>query len=101
MYKFVPILLLAACASQAEIVEVVTVPTSSVMCNTSEIVRTTLQNKFNEYAIAGGLASNGYVLEIFVSCDHKTWSVVLTDTKGISCLIAIGTRWRSRNELEI
>jgi hypothetical protein len=52
-----------------------------------------LEAKYGERVVAGGLASNGGHLEILVSPDGKTWSVMLTMPNGLTCLIASGEAW--------
>ena len=37
-----------------------------------------------------GLVSNRGVMEFFVSEKTGTWTVLLTNTKGISCIVAAG-----------
>lgn len=101
MFKFLPFLLLLGCTSQPEISDVVTVPTSefgSVLCSTRARVQQILTGEFNERSIAGGLASNGSLMEVYVERNTRTWTFVLTAPNGVSCLIATGTRWRTRKD---
>jgi hypothetical protein len=52
----------------------------------------TLDSQYKESPRAIGLVSKEAVLEIFVS-DSGTWTVVVTDPKGVSCVLAAGQSW--------
>jgi hypothetical protein len=52
-----------------------------------------LEARYGERAVADGLASNGGHLEILVSPDRSTWSIVVTMPNGFTCLIASGEAW--------
>ena len=55
--------------------------------------------KHKESQVAIGLASNGNLIEVFSTGDGATWSIVMTDTRGNSCLVAAGKDWDARNEI--
>ncbi len=52
-----------------------------------------LNGKFDEAPIAAGLAANGSVLEVFTSPDGVTWTIVLTQPDGATCVMASGESW--------
>ena len=52
-----------------------------------------LYKKFKESLIIAGLAANGSVMEVFSSPDGNTWTVILTDANGRSCIVASGEAW--------
>ena len=52
----------------------------------------TLDSQYKESPRAIGLVSQEAVLEIFVS-DSGTWTVVVTDPEGVSCVLAAGQSW--------
>lgn len=52
-----------------------------------------LDGKFDEAPIAAGLAANGSVLEVFTSPDGLTWTIVLTQPNGATCIMASGESW--------
>jgi hypothetical protein len=52
----------------------------------------TLGSQYKESPRAIGLVSKEAVLEIFVS-DSGTWTVVVTDPQGVSCVLAAGQSW--------
>lgn len=51
-----------------------------------------LKQIFDEQPTSIGLASSGAVIEIFTS-PVGTWTIVLTNPQGVSCLMATGEHW--------
>lgn len=52
-----------------------------------------LDGKFSEAPVAAGLAANGSVIEVFSSADGNTWTIILTQPNGASCVMASGEAW--------
>ena len=77
--------LLATPASSAE----------SVCGNRDDIV-SRLENGYQEFNSAMGMSTNGGLVELYTS-DKGTWTLMLTQPDGISCLIAAGQNWESFN----
>lgn len=55
-----------------------------------------LNKQFAEAPVSMGLTNDGSVLEMFVSKD-RTFTVIVTNPTGITCLIASGGNWESLN----
>ena len=52
-----------------------------------------LASQYSEQVVGRGLVGNGKaVVEIFVS-ETGTWTTVVTDTDGRSCVVASGVSW--------
>lgn len=51
-----------------------------------------LQSMHDEHLIGKGLSRSGLGVELFVS-PTGTWTMVTTDTRGLSCVRASGTFW--------
>ena len=51
-----------------------------------------LSNNYKEIPISMGLASNGSIVELTKS-DKGTWTILLTNPRGVTCLIAAGEYW--------
>ncbi|MDX8432734.1 MULTISPECIES: hypothetical protein [Mesorhizobium] len=51
-----------------------------------------LGEKFHESEAARGLVNPNVILEIFVS-EKGTWTILATDTHGLSCIITAGDGW--------
>ena len=52
-----------------------------------------LAKRFNEEPIGMGLVSNGMLMELFSSADGKTWTVMISQPNGQSCLLGAGEGW--------
>ena len=53
-----------------------------------------LQKEFEEQIVGRGLTPNGKVMfELFVS-QSGTWTVLVSDTDGRSCIVASGASWQ-------
>ncbi len=53
-----------------------------------------LRSAYQEQASAIGLAGSGGVVELYTS-EKGSWTLLLTQTTGVSCLIAAGDSWES------
>ena len=51
-----------------------------------------LEKKFGERPVSWGLSSNGFLVEVF-SSDKGSWTIVLTNPFGISCIRAASDGW--------
>lgn len=87
MNRSIIVLLGAVAASLA------TAPASaqSVCGDRTEIV-TRLETGYEEKAAAIGLSGNGGVVELYTS-DKGSWTLLITQPGGVSCLIAAGESW--------
>ncbi len=65
-----------------------------VACGDRKEIITELKEQFSERPVSIGLAKNGAVLELFVS-PNRTFSLIMTQPTGLSCLIAGGDHWES------
>ena len=65
---------------------------AQAVCNQRGIIVDLLGSKYQEKAVALGLAGNGGVVELYTSEDGG-WTLLLTQTSGISCMIASGEDW--------
>jgi hypothetical protein len=69
--------------------------TAQSVCATHQTVTDKLKQTFDERPVNEGLSSNGGMLEIFVSPNGETWTIVLSRADGVSCLMATGEHWES------
>lgn len=58
-----------------------------------------LSGKYSEAPVAMGLANTGGVIEVLSSPEGNTWTIILTDPNGTSCLIAAGEYWEAAKKL--
>ncbi len=54
-----------------------------------------LDSRFSEAPVAIGLANNNVVVEVFSNGDGSTWTMVLTQPDGMSCVMATGEDWET------
>ncbi|MHA1600404.1 MAG: hypothetical protein ACTSW2_06235 [Alphaproteobacteria bacterium] len=72
---------------------------ASAPCTTRIRMVEQLGSRFAEAPIAMGLASNGGLVELFASTDGTTWTVVVTNPRGLSCILAAGELWQDRRQV--
>jgi hypothetical protein len=63
-------------------------------CGPHETVVQSLAEQYREQPQSVGVIDNNTVLEVFVS-DAGTWTIVVTDTAGRSCVLSAGEGWDS------
>ncbi|PCJ09741.1 MAG: hypothetical protein COB16_03365 [Rhodobacteraceae bacterium] len=69
-------------------------PTYAAACGAREDVVKQLEDQYSEKLTAGGLQtapSNNSVVEIWSSEQTGTFTVLMTQANGISCIVAVGT----------
>ena len=69
------------------------------ICETRDSAVMELEKQFDEKVFGRGLASNGQrMLELFVS-RTGSWTVLVSDPKGYSCVMANGDNWQGLTQL--
>lgn len=66
--------------------------TENAPCAQRNNIVNTLDSQYKESPRAIGLVSKEAVLEVFVS-ETGTWTVVVTNPEGVSCVLAAGQSW--------
>ncbi|MGI6856444.1 hypothetical protein [Mesorhizobium sp. 1B3] len=61
-------------------------------CGPYKAVVKSLAEQYREKPQSVGVIDNNTVLEVFVS-DAGTWTIVVTDTAGRSCVLSAGEGW--------
>lgn len=64
------------------------------VCGKRDDIVTRLENGYQEFNTAMGMSSNGRLVELFTS-EKGSWTLMLTTTDGVSCLIAAGENWET------
>ena len=64
------------------------------MCGMRTDMIATLKTKYQEGAVAGGIAGQVNLLEVFAS-KAGTWTIMVTTPQGKSCIIAAGDGWQN------
>ena len=68
-------------------------------CHSHADLTEMLNQKFAEQPSALGLQANGHLVEVFVSNDGTSWTIVVTRPDGWSCIVAVGEHWESLPDL--
>lgn len=64
-------------------------------CGQYDDIATQLGQHFAEIPKAFGLQQNGHLLQVFVSEETGTWTIVSTTPAGVSCIVAAGESWET------
>jgi hypothetical protein len=66
---------------------------AAVPCGTHDVMAEALSTKFKEVRRVTGVLNAKAVMEIFMS-PQGTWTVLVTNTNGIACIVAAGQDWQ-------
>ena len=67
----------------------------SMACGSREEMTERLKRTFGEAQTGLGLVSAARVLEVWSSEETGTWTILMTDPDGQSCLVAAGEAWKT------
>ena len=67
------------------------IPLAQANCAPRDVVITRLAERYGEVLRSAGLNSNGNLVETYASLEAATWTVVISDPAGRSCVVAAGT----------
>lgn len=56
-----------------------------------------LTNGFGEGLAGGGLRSESQVLEVWAAPETGTWTILITQADGTTCVMASGTNWHQQD----
>ena len=64
-------------------------------CNTRGRMLSMLANRYREAPVAVGVTNTGGPVEVLLTGDGNTWTIIVTTPQGMSCLVAAGEGWRA------
>ncbi|WP_413463814.1 hypothetical protein [Alloyangia pacifica] len=70
----------------------------SQTCGPRDIVVARLAETYGESRQSIGLGSNNAVMEVFASDETGTWTITVTSTSGVTCLVASGLAFETLAE---
>ena len=70
-------------------------PAQSRLCDQRARVIGHLAQKYQEAPVAIGVTASGGMVEVLTSSDGGTWTIILSNPNGTSCLVAAGEGWRA------
>ncbi len=68
---------------------------AQMMCAARADLLVNLKGKFSEAPVAIGLINTAGVVEVLASPEGDTWTIIVTDPQGTSCLMAAGAYWQA------
>ena len=90
------IALIAAVALGAAFLLLIGAVHAQTVCDSHSAVIAKLESEYRETRAGVGLASNGTVAQLYVS-ENGSWTMLLTNARGVACLIAAGQGWERVN----
>lgn len=63
------------------------------VCANRDVLLESLADEFKEHPKAVGVTANGNVVEVLTAQDGRTWTILLTQPDGTSCVVASGEDW--------
>ena len=70
------------------------------VCGSHNAVSDNLKKAYSEAPVSMGLTTGVGIIEVFAS-DEGTWTMVITQPNGVSCLIAVGQDWEILSKPEM
>ncbi len=65
------------------------------LCGQRASVIGRLAEKYREAPVAIGVTSTGGMVEVLTTSDGTTWTIIMSNPNGTSCLVAAGEGWRA------
>ncbi len=65
-----------------------------VKCDKRAKVLQFLSQKYQESTVAMGVTSKGGLVEVLSADNNGSWSIIVTTSSGVSCLVAFGEGWQ-------
>jgi hypothetical protein len=56
-----------------------------------------LAKKYGEAPVAIGVTNKGGLVEVLTTGDGNTWTIIVSQPNGTSCMVAAGEGWRTKN----
>lgn len=69
--------------------------TQAQQCDQRARVIGHLAQKYQETPVAIGVTTSGGMVEVLTTGDGGTWTIILSNPNGTSCLVAAGEGWRA------
>lgn len=60
-----------------------------------------LAGKYQEVPVGGGITNSGVLVELLTDARGKTWTIIVSTPNGMSCLVAAGEGWRTKEPVEL
>ena len=71
--------------------------TAQSLCGERSKIVETLATQYGEHPRTMALIPPSTVLEVLVSDDNETWTIIATTANGVSCVLTRGRKWTAVN----
>lgn len=78
---------------------VAAVAQSAPQCGARAGVVAGLENRYAEKPVAAGVDNNGALVEVLAAPEGDTWTILVSMPNGVSCVVAAGEGWQSRERV--
>lgn len=75
--------------------------TAQTLCGRRDDFVRQLRDKYGETRHSVGIAQGNRVMEIFASDETGSWTILITDPQGTSCLVTAGEGFRTEEPSEV
>ena len=92
-----------AASALAGVIGIAAAPQASaqMVCGERDSIIAQLQKKYGETRRSVGLQQGRGVVEIYASAETGSWTILVTDTRGKSCLMAAGEAFQIEKVAEV
>ncbi len=84
---------LAAALAALSLATLASTANAAMQCGNHDAITKVLGGKYKETRRVMGVVNAKAVMEIFLS-QQGTWTILITDTRGASCITAAGEAWQ-------
>lgn len=99
--RVVPVLLGGAALSTFLSLPALADTSAENRCAPRDLIVTSLAMDYGETHVGSGFQGTQQILEVFASDDKGTWTIIVTETNGVACIISAGTDWHERSMLPV
>ncbi len=68
-------------------------------CAKREAVVSSLKDRYSEAPVALGLNNHGALVEVLTAEEGETWTILVSMPNGVSCVVAAGENWTTRERV--
>lgn len=76
-------------------------PAYAMTCGPRDGVVNHLTSRFSETLSARGLQNAQSIIEIWTSQENGTYTILITRTDGVSCVVSSGTHWLTETPVKV
>lgn len=84
------LMLASAALAAATLMTPVSSAAQGMVCGVRDKIVQQLEERYGETALSRGVARGSGIVEMYVNPESGSWTIVVTNTKGMSCLMAAG-----------